>query len=51
LLAGVVVASGKSAPIALVGGSFMAASEGLGLIAIAALIFGLYGMVSRLGRQ
>jgi putative OPT family oligopeptide transporter len=50
ILAGVVVASGKSAPIALVGDAFLPASEWLGAAMFVAAVVGLYAWVERLGR-
>jgi putative OPT family oligopeptide transporter len=47
ILAGAVVASGKGAPIALVGDGFVAASQGLGLAAFAIVLFALFGGISR----
>ena len=51
ILAGVVVASGKSAPIALVGDTFLPTSEWLGVGVLALLILALYAMIFRLARK
>jgi putative OPT family oligopeptide transporter len=51
LMAAVVVASGNSTPFALVGESFMPASEALGLAAFAVLILTLYAWLGRLGES
>ncbi len=51
VLAGVVVASGKPAPIALVGDSFLLASQVLGVIALAATVFGLYAWIGKAARR
>jgi putative OPT family oligopeptide transporter len=48
LIAAVVVASGNSTPFALVGDSFLSASEVLGLAAFAILIVWLYAWLARL---
>jgi putative OPT family oligopeptide transporter len=50
ILAGVVVTTGKSAPIALVGDAFLPASEWLGAAVFLAAVVGLYAWVERLGR-
>ena len=48
ILAGVVVASGKDTPLALVGDSFAAAAQWIGLIAFALTIAALYRWLGRL---
>lgn len=50
-LAGLIVASGKGAPLGLVGDSFAGASNVLGGLAFAAVIAGLYVWIDRLGRR
>ncbi len=51
IMAGVVVACGKSTPIAVVGDSFLHASEGLGVAAFVVTIIGLYGWLGRLAAK
>jgi putative OPT family oligopeptide transporter len=51
ILAGVVVGTGRSTPLALVGDSFLPIGEGLGLIAFVATIVGLYAWLGRLTRR
>jgi putative OPT family oligopeptide transporter len=48
ILAAVVVGSGKSAPLALVGDSFQPIAEGLAVAAFAAAIYLLFGRIGRL---
>ena len=50
LLAGAVVASGKSEPIALVGDNFLVASQWLGGAVFVATILALYAVIGRLSR-
>ena len=47
LFAGIVAASGNSAPLAIVGESFATIAQWLGLVVFAAVIFGLYGWLRR----
>ncbi len=51
LLAGVVVASGKSAPFALVGDSFLGASQALAAIAFVAVVLALYAWIGKLSKR
>lgn len=51
VLAGVVVASGKPAPLALVGDGFLPASEWLGVVSFAAAVLALYAWLERLSRE
>lgn len=48
ILAAVVVASGKSTPLAVVGDSFLPMGEVLGVVAFVALLVGLYAWIGRL---
>jgi uncharacterized oligopeptide transporter (OPT) family protein len=48
ILAGVVVASGKATPIALVGDSFLHFGEALGVAAFIAVLLALYAWLGRL---
>ncbi len=50
LLAGIIVATGKGTPLALVGDSFTTASTVLGSIAFVLVVAGLYAWTSRLAR-
>jgi putative OPT family oligopeptide transporter len=50
ILAGVVVASGNAAPLALVAAPFLGASEALGVLAFVAAIFALYAWLFRSSR-
>ena len=51
ILAGVVVASGKATPLALVGDSFLPFGEGLGLAGFAVMLLILYAWIERLARR
>jgi putative OPT family oligopeptide transporter len=51
ILAAVVVGSGKAAPLALVGDSFLVASQWLGVIAFVAAAIGLYAWIGRLSAE
>jgi len=51
LLAGLIVASGKGTPLALVGDSFAGASNVLGGLGFVAAVAGLYAWIDRLGRK
>lgn len=51
ILAGVVVASGKATPLALVGDGFLPFGEGLGLAGFAVMLLVLYAWIERLARK
>jgi len=51
LLAGIIVATGKSTPLAIVGDSFATASTVLGSIAFVLVVAGLYAWTARLARR
>jgi uncharacterized oligopeptide transporter (OPT) family protein len=50
-VAAIVVFSGKSSPLALVGDSFQSASIWIGTIAFAAVTFAMYRWITRLGQK
>ena len=50
-LAGLIVATGKSEPLALVGGAFQAVAAPLGLVAFGVVTIGLYRWIAVLGRR
>ncbi|WP_158912848.1 OPT family oligopeptide transporter [Caulobacter sp. S45] len=50
-LAGLIVATGKSEPLALVGGAFQAVAAPLGLVAFGVVTIGLYRWIAALGRR
>jgi putative OPT family oligopeptide transporter len=50
LLAGVIVASGRASPFALVGDSFASAANAIGSVAFLLALAGLYGWAGRLSR-
>ncbi len=51
LLAGLIVATGKATPLAVVGDDFQTAANVIGAIAFIAVIFGLYAWIGRLARR
>ena len=51
ILAGVVVASGKSAPLALVGDGFLPIGEALGVVGFVAVLMALYTWLGRLAAK
>ncbi len=51
LLAGVIVASGNASPLGIVGDSFAAAANAIGIVAFVATIAALFGMTRRLLRR